>query len=119
MQHLGHGFLNFILFFALQAHAERDVLVDVQVREERVLLEDRVHGALVRRNIVDLLPTKKDIAAIGCDEAADRAQNRGFAAAGGAEERHEFTVTDGEVEILEHLLAVKRYCNVFQSDDRF
>ena len=113
MQHFGHGFLDFILFFALQTHTERDILIDVQMRKERVLLEDRVHGALVRRNIVDLLPTKKDIAAIGC------AQNRGFAAAGGAEERHEFAVTDGEVEILEHLLAVKRYCNVFQSDDRF
>ena len=119
VEHLRHGFLDLVLFFALDAHAERDVFIDIQVREERVLLEDRVDRALVRRHAVDLLATKKDIAAIGCDEAADRAQNRGFAAAGGAEERHELAVTDCEVEVLEHLFAVKRYCNVFQSDNWF
>ena len=42
----------------------------------------------------------KDIAAIRCDEAADGAQNRGFAAAGGSEQCYEFAVTDGEVEVL-------------------
>ena len=57
-------------------------------------------GALMRRHVIDLLVTKKDIAAIRCDEAADGAQNRGFAAAGGSEQCYELAVTDGEVEVL-------------------
>ena len=98
MQHFGDGFTDLVFFFAFEPHTERNVLVDVQMREKRVLLKDRVDGALMRRHVVDLLITKKDIAAIRCDEAADGAQNRGFAAAGGPEQRYELAVTDGEVK---------------------
>ena len=100
MQHFGDGLLNFVFSLTFETHAERDVFIDVQVREKRVLLENCIDGALMRRHVIDLLVTKKDIAAIRCDEAANGAQNRGFAAAGGSEQCYELAVTDGEVEVL-------------------
>lgn len=78
MQHFGDGLLNFVFFLTFETHAERDVFIDVQVREKRVFLENRIDGALMRRHVIDLLVTKKDIAAIRCDEAADGAAKPWF-----------------------------------------
>ena len=73
----------------LSAQPERHVLVDRQVREERVALEDGVHVALVRWEADDVLAAEQDRAGIGLLEASDHPQRRRLAAPGRAEQREE------------------------------
>ena len=82
----------------LPLEPERDVLLDAQVREERVGLEDRVDVALVRRVLGDVVAAEEDAAVGRVLEAADHAQRRGLAAAGRAEQRVERAARDLEVE---------------------
>ena len=83
------------------AQAEGDVLVDRQVREERVVLEDRVDVALVGRQPGDVLALQLDQARGRRLEAADHPQGRGLAAARRAKEREEFPGLDLEVDVVD------------------
>src|SRR4029077_13410494 len=65
------------------------VLGHVHVREERVVLEDRVDVAAIRRHAGDGLPGEQDLAAGRLLEARDHPECRGLAAARWAEERIE------------------------------
>ena len=67
----------------LHPKAEGHVLKDIQVREERVLLEDGVDLPLVGRNVIDPHTVEEHVAAGGRREAADDPQRRGLAAAAG------------------------------------
>ncbi len=68
---------------------EGDVLVDGEMREERVALEDRVDVALVRRQRADVLVAEVDVPGVGLLEAADHAQRGGLSTAGGPEQGEE------------------------------
>ena len=86
---------------ATAAQAERDVLEDVEVREERVVLEDRVDGPLVRAQLRDVLVADEDRAGGGVLEAGHHAQRRRLAAARGAEQGEERARGDGQVERID------------------
>ena len=109
---------DFLALF-VHAHPERDVLVHVQMRKERVFLENGVDLPLVRRKAGDFFAVEKDVALVGADKAADDAQRRRLAAAGRAEQRHELAVPDIEIQVLQNRLPVKRYGNPLQRKDRF
>ena len=85
----------------LAAQPEGDVLVDRQVREQRVVLEDRVDVALVGRQPGDVLALELDRALGRLLEAADHPQRRGLAAAARAEEAEELAVADLEVDVVD------------------
>lgn len=74
---------------AAAAQAEGDVLGDVEVREERVRLEDGVDGPFVRGQVGDVPVAEVDGAGGGVLQAGDHAEGGGLAAAGGAEEGEE------------------------------
>lgn len=83
---------------AAAAQPEGDVLVDAQVREERVALEDRVDGAFVRRQGGDVLVAETDGARRRVLESGDHPQRGGLSAAGGAEQGEERALRDGQVQ---------------------
>ena len=83
------------------AQAVADVAGDVHVREERVVLEDRVDVALVRRDTGDRLSGEQDLALRRLLEAGDHAQRRGLAAAGRAEEAVELAAGDVQVHVVD------------------
>ena len=86
---------------------ESHVLVDRQVREQRVVLEDGVDVPLVRRQPGNVLALELDQAGGRCLEPADHPQRRRLAAAGWAKEREEFPGLDLEVDVVDdHGLAV-------------
>ena len=85
---------------ALAAEAERDVLEDRQVGEERVALEDRVHVAPVRREPGHVLVAEEDAALVRLLEAADHPQRRRLAAARRAEQREEAAALDLERDVV-------------------
>ncbi len=83
---------------AAPAQTEGDVLEDVEVREEGVRLEDRVHRPLVRRERGHVLVAQRHGPGGRFLQAGDHAQGGGLAAAGGAEQGEEGALRHGQVE---------------------
>ena len=78
-----------------------DVVAHRQVREERVVLEDRVHVPLVGRVLRDVPAVEQDPARGRQLEPGDHPQRRRLARAGRPEEREELARADRQVEVLD------------------
>ena len=116
-QHLQHAAADLFLRQLLQAQAEGHVLEHVQVREQGILLEHRVHLTLVGRQAGDVLAIKKNIARLRLNESTDDPERGGLAAARGPQEGHKLLVVDVQRQAGQHRLAVKVDNNVFQRYD--
>ena len=108
-----------ILRLLLDGQAEGDVVVDVHVREERVFLEYGVDLALVGRDVHDVLAVKEDLALGGLQEAAEDAQQRRFAAAGGTEQGDELIFVNVQADALEDDLPVLKALDDILELDQF
>ncbi len=93
-----HAALDLRLRHLLHPQAERDVLVDGQVRVERVALEHHRDVAVTRRHVVDDALADPQRALGDLLEAGDHPQRRRLAAPGRPDEHHELAVGDLEVE---------------------
>ena len=100
-EHVGDAALDLGILDALAAQPEGDVLVDRQVREERVVLEDRVDVALVGRQPGHVLALELDDARRRRLEAADHPEGGRLAAAGRAEQAEELPRADLEVDVVD------------------
>ena len=118
LEHLEHLRADLILGHLFQAQTEGDVLKHVQVREQRILLEHRVHRPLVRRHVGDVLAIKKDIARFRCYKAGNHTQGRRLAAARGAQEGDKLLVVDVQRKSVQDLLPIEFDNNVFQRYDQ-
>ena len=81
----------------LLPQAVRDVLRDGHVREERVVLEHRVHVALVRRHALHRAARDADLALVGVFEPREHPKRGGLAASGRSQERQELAGMDLDV----------------------
>ena len=95
---------------------KRDILRNIQVREQRITLEYGVDLALIRRNIVQALAIEEYVAGIRLLEAADDAQCGRFAAAGRTEQGHKLAALDGQRNAAQHRRSVKFFFQVLQID---
>ena len=86
---------------ALQLEAELHVLERGPPGKEAGVLEHGGDAARIGRR--DGLPVDRDAAGVGRDEAADHAEQRGLAAAGGADQRAELAVADGERDVAQRV----------------
>ena len=77
---------------------ELDIAEGGEPGQQRVALED---DAAVEPRAVDRLAIDGDSALVLAVEPGDDREKRGLAAAGGADERDEFVLADGEVDALE------------------
>src|SRR5690606_34129477 len=84
-----------------QLEAETDIVVDAHMGIERVGLEHHGDAAVTRLDVVYDAITDGNGALGDVLEARDHAQQRGLAAAGGADEDDEFAVRDVEVDALD------------------
>ena len=82
---------------------EGDVVKHVHVAEEGVVLEHETDFALAHMLGGDVLAVKEDVAAVGVFQSGDDAQERGFAAAGRAEQGNEFAGGDVEVDVFQRV----------------
>ncbi len=78
--------------------AESDVSGDGEMRKQRVALEHHVDGTAVRRDRREVLAGEQHLPVVGRLEAGEHAQQRGLAAAGGAEQGEELAGIDVEAE---------------------
>jgi hypothetical protein len=81
-------------FDPLDPKAVLDVLQHVQVREQRVVLEDRVDRPLIGCAPRDVDAVQLDRAGVGELEPGDHAKGRGLARTGRAEQREELARDD-------------------------
>ena len=108
-----------VLRLLLDGQAEGDVVVDVHVREERVFLEHGVDLALVGRDVHDILAVEEDLALGGLQEAAEDAQQRRLAAAGGTEQGDELIFVNVQADALEDDLPVLKALDDILELDQF
>ena len=73
--------LDHVLGRFLLPEAERDIVVDIHVREQRVPLEDRVDRPLIGRQVLDRFAVQQDLSFRRHRKAGDHAERRRLAAA--------------------------------------
>src|SRR5262249_21007682 len=78
-----------------------DAVLDGEGGEERVLLEDGVDGAPLRREVGHVLAAQAHDARVGALVTADDAQERRLPAARGADEREEGPGLDQELDVAD------------------
>src|SRR5690606_36545141 len=86
---------------AAPTQTERDVLEDVEVREEGVALEDRVDRSLVRTQPGDVPVTEQHLSRGRLLQAGDHPQGGRLAAAGGPEQGEERPLRNGQAEVVD------------------
>ena len=91
----------------LHPKAKRHVLLDRHVGEEAVLLEDHADVALAGRDVRDVAPVEDDPALGDALQAGEAAQQRGLAAARGAEQRDEVALIDAKVDVVQDRVVAK------------
>jgi len=64
--------------------------------EKRIVLKDEADAAAASGNVSDIAAMEGDSTVVYAGEAGNRAQQRAFAAAAGAEQNKEFTVANVE-----------------------
>ncbi len=75
----------------LDAQAERHVFKDRHVAEQRVMLEHKAHVAVAHVLVGGVFAAEQDVAGVGGFQPGNDAQQRGLAAAGGAQQGHQLT----------------------------
>ena len=83
------------------AQPEGHVLGDREMREQRVALEDGIHGALVGPQFGDVVVPEQDPAVGRLLQARDHAQRRGLAAARRSEQGEERPRRHGQREVVD------------------
>lgn len=118
LQHLRHFIdprLPAGLIFFAHLHAEGDVVLYRQVREQGVVLEDHREVALARRQGGDVLVVQPDFPLAHRLQSGEQAQQGAFAAAGGADQHHKLAFVNIEGERVEGRFTVKTLTDVLQT----
>jgi hypothetical protein len=102
-----HAAVGLVLRHLLQLQPEGDVVVDAEVRVERIALEHHRDIAVARGDVVDHAVADAHDALRDVLEPGDHAERRRLAAAGRADEHHELSVLDGEIEIVDGARTVR------------
>jgi hypothetical protein len=117
-QHLGDADGNLGLRYPGDPEPIGNVLPHGHMREEPIALEDHVGGPALRPQMRDVLPGDLDPAAARIEKAADHLEERGLAAARGAEDRQEVTLADDEIRGLDRDLVAKAPGHPDEPDER-
>ncbi|MNL45495.1 hypothetical protein D3C87_1681450 [compost metagenome] len=102
LQHPGYTLLHLRFLHLAQPEAERHIIIDRQMREQRIALEHEAEIPLFHRNLGVVLPAKHEIARFRIQESGDQPQRGCFAAAAGAEQREELSLFQRQIEILQY-----------------
>ena len=96
--------------------AKGDVLEHRHVPEQRVVLEHEADPALAHVAAGGVLAVELDAPGVGLFEAGDDAQQRGLAAAGRAQQRHQLAGGDVQADVVERLEGAKALADLVDDD---
>ena len=96
--------------------AEGDVVVDRHVRVERVGLEHHRHTPVGRFQVSHVPAADADLALGDVFEPGDGTEQRGFSAAGRADEDHELAVLDVQLDVVQDLDITVGFFDAVQPD---
>ena len=102
---LVHPALDLVLRELPQLQAKRHVVEHAHVGVERVVLEHHGDVAVARRHVVDDVAADPDLPGGNLFQPGDHAQRGGLAAAGGADQHHEFAIGNFQVDAFHRLHA--------------
>src|SRR5262245_31333517 len=83
---------------AFHSQAECDVVINVQVREQRVRLKDGIDGATVRGNVAYVRARDLDVTSVRMIQPGNDPEQCGFAAAGRTKKGKEFAFAYGKAD---------------------
>ena len=95
-----------------QLERKLDVLPDGFVRVQRIGLKDHRYVAMLRGDVIDEAVPDMHRPARNLFQAGNHPQQRGLAAAGGADQDDKLTIRDGEVYVGDHLDVAKVFVDV-------
>ena len=97
---------GFYLFFGqlFDTQTKRHILINIQMRKERVSLEYRIDLPLVRGKRIDFFAVKNNLTLVGVYEARNNPQGSGFTAARRTQQGNKLLVTNVKVKIFKHLI---------------
>mmetsp|Transcript_1013 Transcript_1013/g.2513 ORF Transcript_1013/g.2513 Transcript_1013/m.2513 type:complete len:443 (-) Transcript_1013:3285-4613(-) len=104
------------LLARLDAQPERDVVEHRHVTEQRVMLEHEADLALAHMGVGRVLAVQQHPAAVGLLQAGDDAQQRGLAAARGAEQRDQLAAGEFQADVTEGGEVAEALVDVFDLD---
>ena len=88
------------------------------MRKQRVVLEHHVDRPLVRQHVGDVPAVEQDAALVRRLEAGEHAQQRGLAAAAGAEQRKELAGPDVERDVIDRAKIAEFFRDAFDAQQR-
>ena len=111
--------LHLCLRHFLQFQSESNVIIYIQVREQRIFLKHRIHRTTMRRSLGNFCPIDIQLPFRGSLESRNESQQRCLSTSRRTENRHEFPLTDRQVNMVECRLFAKEFRHVFYFDNRF
>ena len=101
---------------AADVQPELDVSRHRHVAEDRIILKDEAHVALLRREVRDVAAGDPDRSLVRHHESGDQAQQRALAAAGGPEQHEQLAGLDLEADAVHRGLVGVALCDVLERD---
>ncbi len=117
-QHVGDAAGDLVPRQAFLLETERHVGLHRQMREQRIALKHHVDRTPVRRHPREIDAVEQDATGIRPLEPGDQTQQRGLAAARGAEQREEFAVVNVEGELVERDEVAEPLGDAFDAQQR-
>ena len=117
-QHLINAQLDFGFRQTIPAQTKRNVVPDTEMGKQRVTLEHHVDRALVRREPGNVHPGQHDLPGSGHLKPRQHAQQRGLAAARGAQQGKNFALLDIQGNIVHGKHIIELFDNAFDLQKR-
>ncbi|MNF62453.1 hypothetical protein D3C84_441350 [compost metagenome] len=107
-----HALTQAALFSLGQFETKADVVVDAHVRVQRIRLKHHADATLARLQVVDPSPVDQQVAAADRIQSGDQSQQSRLSAARRANEHHEFTRSDLQVDVAKNPRAAQLFVHV-------
>ena len=118
VKHLFNLLADFRFGQLFQLQTVGHVVPYVHVGEEGILLEDHADTAAAGNDVGDFLPVQVDMPAGDLLKAGQTAQQGGFSAAGGTQQRDQLPLFHIQVNVFEHVIRAKEFIDFLKSDVR-
>ena len=118
-QHFHDPLFDFRLRQLLHPQAESNVFKHVQMREQGILLENRVDLPLIGRNVINPHTVEQDVSRRGRRETSDDPQCGGLAAPTGPKQCEELFAVDIQIDVIENRLVVECHAEIPQANQLF